>query len=297
MKVLWLGRKLEFQNSTVMFDLRNSLSKLVEIDFFSAIKQDKNDTARINYDVPSLVKQLESNVVVIGPFSSDYKSWMNLDKVEIPKAIFCSDPQKDIPEHVYFIKEQKIDLALLVYKSWIDKYKDKINCKVEHMPWCLMDRYNPNLEKTTNLIYAPAGCGVYPLRYTLYKHRKQIAEYFNGRPVGGSDYRLPQKEYMETLNKSRIYAFDNSFWDFGVIKWIETAMMECLIMSDGDQLNFVDQTSYVKINNENWYHKIKYYIKNELETERIAKEGRKVFLKYHTSDIRAKELFNILKEI
>ena len=282
-----------------MFDLRNSLSKLVKVDFSSAVKQSRNDPkdqVRLYYDVPLLVEEFKSNIVVIGPFSSDYKSWTNLDKVKIPKAIFCSDPQNDIPEHVDFIKEQQIDLVLLVYRNWIERYKDKLTCKVEHIPWCLKDRYNPNLEKTINLIYAPAECGIYPLRHVFHKHRRQISE-FNGKPVGGSDYRLPHGEYMETLNKSRIYAFDNSFWDFSLIKWIETAMMKCLIMSDGDQLNFVDHTSYVKISKENWLHKIKHYIKDRHETDRIAKEGRKTFLEHHTSDVRAKELLNILKGI
>ena len=47
---------------------------------------------------------------------------------------------------------------------------------------------------------------------------------------------------------------------------------------------------------KNWKSKLEYYLENEDERKRIAMNGYKTAMKYHTNDARAKSLIKFLKK-
>jgi spore maturation protein CgeB len=61
------------------------------------------------------------------------------------------------------------------------------------------------------------------------------------------------------------------------------------------ELGFINEYNYVEINRNNWKEKLKYYLENESERERIAKNGYEAAIKHHSTDIRAKQLISYLK--
>lgn len=62
-----------------------------------------------------------------------------------------------------------------------------------------------------------------------------------------------------------------------------------------EELHLVPDWNFVAINKDNWKSKLEYYLENDDEREKIAQRGYETYLKYHTSDIRARQVVDFLR--
>lgn len=282
MRILWLGRRHKDLNSPAMPHLRDALGKLAHVEL-STINEKYNEE---NHDV-----------VILGPICADLP-YYKIKGWKIPKVMICSDPQSDLLSHKTYAKEYNVDLALLIYSNWINEYKKHLSCQVGWLPFCLSDVYS-NTYKDITLSCAIANGPLYPIRL-LMKKDKRLHRFIRVE-FGIQDKRLEWTKYIEILNRSKILVFDNSTWDFTILKWLEGFSTNNLVMTpipaDGEKTHFKPYYNFIPITQTNYFEKICEYVENDKERVKIAGNGRKTFLKYHTSTIRAKQLYTKLKKL
>jgi spore maturation protein CgeB len=59
---------------------------------------------------------------------------------------------------------------------------------------------------------------------------------------------------------------------------------------------FVPDSNFVLINENDFVDKIIYYLEHEDERKKIVENAYEIIIKYHTSEIRAKQLVDIIVE-
>lgn len=290
LKILWFGIQDDEYNARGIPDLKESLGKITSIYSYKP-------NGKI--DVKKLFGKSDYDVIVLDPTRKILDHYINLDKWEIPKIMICSDPQNDLPFHVYYSNFYKVNLILLLYNSWTPLYKKRVKCKVDSLPWSSSD-LKWDFNKDINLVYSVADSPLYPIRM-LMNSDTRMNSILQTIKCGKSEYRLDWHKYIEVLNRSKILAFDNSVWNFTVLKWLEGFSTECLIMApmpeEAEEMHFEPYKNFVPITTEDYFEKIIKYLCDEEERIRIAENGRKTFIKYHTSDIRSKQLYDKLEKL
>ena len=62
-----------------------------------------------------------------------------------------------------------------------------------------------------------------------------------------------------------------------------------------EEVHLVPDWNFVAITEKNWQKRLKYYLSHDEEREEIAQRGYETVMKYHTADIRARELVDWLE--
>lgn len=156
----------------------------------------------------------------------------------------------------------------------------------------------------------------YPLRQVIWNELPQLAKQMNWNilmrrsPIGASldrkiskliDGHFVGERYVKALNQSKIFIFSTSVFKYPLFKFPEAMACKALVMSDtpmtAEELHFIPDWNFVYINTENWKEKLKYYLKHDEERERIAQRGYETVMKYHTTDIRARQVVDFLRSV
>lgn len=292
MRALWLDRKPEESSSIHRHDLRNSLSKRCVLIYSLGPK-----------DVEKVVKEQSIDVVVVGQSIADYERWLKLDKVTVPKAMLCGDPATTMAQQVYFARKNKIDLALSTFKDWIPVFEGKMGIPVKWMPFSVnLNRILPLKEskkKDNDVLWSPELSAFYPIRLDMTEKKIFPHGSISSFKIGGR--RLSYDDYLRKVIHSRMFVFDGTIWNYAVPKYYEGMACESLVVAtkpkDAEALHFIPDRNFVDVNIDNYMDKIEYYLRETKERERIARRGYLTICKYHTSDIRAKELAMILNAL
>lgn len=209
---------------------------------------------------------------------------------------------------------------LAFYTKFDENYFLK-NLKIEkqYFPWFTDHRiYKPSEEKEYDAVFLGAyRRRVYPLRNMIYNELPRLSEkkgwrcLVRGRPPGRTPLRDIQElekkgyivgtRYAETIAKAKVFIFGSSIFRYPVSKFFEIMGSGTLVMADrpqsADELHFEAGENYVEINRDNWKEKLEYYLEDDAERERIARNGYETVMKHHTSEIRARQLVDFLKKL
>lgn len=277
----------ENSSSVPMASLKRELSKIAEMTF-----------------IPPLPIQLihpnQYDVFVIGPFASDLSSWQGMEKINIPKIMICSDPQSDISHHVYYAEKYKIKNLFMIYPSWINVYRSRCNVNYVPFPWWSDDYFVPT-DKTIDVMYSIANSPFYPMRYEMQLNESIMRRFGNVLPYGDPKTRLKFEDYITYMTKAKISAFDGSTSDICVLKYIEGMCLQTCIVApislDMPTLRLWDEENYVQATYKNVFRIIKELLKDKDRIERISRNGRETYLKYHTTQIRAEQFIEYVTHI
>lgn len=145
----------------------------------------------------------------------------------------------------------------------------------------------------------------YPLREKIFaalktKNYESSIIDFDGKGWSRSDnrYSLQYEDFMTTIAQSRIGVCSRG-WSDDMQKRLEIPTYETLMVTHErgyiEPNEFTDQKNciYYKLDLSDLIEKVDYYLQDENETRRIAKEGKNFLYKYHTSKVRAKEFIDI----
>jgi len=93
--------------------------------------------------------------------------------------------------------------------------------------------------------------------------------------------------------------------DRGARAWAREVMDSPLMIKRGDLKDLVDWSKYVlflsprrpKFGRFSWKEKLEYYLEDDAERERIARNGYETVMKHHTSETRARQLVGFLRKL
>lgn len=304
--------------------LKHALARMEDVIFYG-LGYENYEGARFlgiigsskRHDILQIIERVydkdEPDVIVIAwPFDWYMRNcnWKNLEKTVIPKVVILGDPHHRPLDKIEYINQNKIDLALTTEKRPILQMKDKINCTIEWLPisvntnvfkpYDLPRRYDVTLLGAMNPKY-------YPLRVKITKilsKRSDIAFFSNEHGREWESYHkktLIRKNYARVIAQSKILVFCGGIYNYAIAKFHEGMACNTLVMApmpfDGEDLHFKPGYNFVTIDDENFMEKIRYYLEHEDERKEIAKRGYETVKKYHTTEIRAKQLVDYLKQI
>lgn len=237
--------------------------------------------------------------------------FLNLDKIDCVKALWSVDIHKDAgairdpPQSLlHYIRAGGINLILSSYDRefthWASKTFQTLNMPIEFYPFSI----DPNFYKPLNLpkLYDVSLLGnpsqsYYPFRHAYLEMFKATSEFKFHHSGVAAYYR---EDFVRHINESKICltCTGSNFWPMP--KYFEITACGALLLAnkpvDADFLHFVDGENFVDVNPSNVLEKIRYYLGNEGERLRIANNARQTILKYHTNEIRGKEVVEMLKK-
>ena len=199
-----------------------------------------------------------------------------------------------------------------------DFYFKHLNAPIFHSAHSINPEwYKPlDREKEYDVCFLGAHSQYYPLRVPIWNQLPRLAKrnkwrvLVRGSPPGTSYLRkidvllkegyIVGKKYAETLALTKIFIFSSGGSKLAVKKYYEGMASGACVLADtpmcAEELHFEPGVNFVEINKKNWKDKLKYYLKHDEEREEIARRGYETAMKYHTNDVRARQLVDFLEE-
>jgi hypothetical protein len=251
------------------------------------------------------VEKENPDVIMLG--NNQYE-FTNLDKVKIPKALKCADPWANIARHIQFIKHNNIQMVLMNYNCATPEYKKHLPDRIfRPLPHAANRQLFPllGLKRTLDVVSVDGCPETYPLRHLTYHYLKTS----NYKTFLFSAHTISFEEYVRKINEAKIFAYGNVNRRVGespilihpVAKMFEIMSCGALCMMDtpteANELNLVPEYNFAAITRDNFKERISYYLWHDDEREKIADRGHETLIKYHTIEIRGRQLKEYLEEI
>lgn len=279
-----------------------------------------------NTDVAELVKEVRPDVVMqyaesIFPFLS------NFDKADCKRVLWLINGPNASAYDPYmrnFIQSKKCDLVIKsldkknVLPSSIEL--ESFGTKVAWLPFSI----DGNFYKFKNLqrVFDTAIVGnmqqaVYYLRPKMYGYLISQKRFLNYLPT-----ELYGEAYIDLINSTKVFLTCTGKQKYPIVKFYEVPACRTLLASDNpidaDVLGFKAGRNYASLEDEGvWYPNsgprypiiesewtfdegkfldfLTYYVQSTEIRDEIAKDGERLVRERHTDEIRAKELYEILK--
>jgi len=312
MKIVWLGT---FRECPSWRYFRRDLKNYVELKCYgespnpNRLNEMGGDTSHFyktnindwieGYDVKEIERLENPDWIFICAYSSKM-NYLNLDKVQTPKAIWIGDPIQDKVRIFPKIKEWKIDKVFCHYwTGTIEPYMEEYKADYYHLPHSVDTKVFYPTGKERSLDLAFAGCinsYWYPLRdkyirhlNNLRKHKIQISEHFG-----------TIEEYVDLINRARFFLADGGLYRYAVCKYFEIMACQTVPIGaeplDADILHIKSNFNLAPMRGDHIIEDFIYWIENEKERESLAKAAYETVMKYHTNKIRIKQLLEMLKK-
>lgn len=243
-----------------------------------------------NDSIASVMKQLPEN------WNPDFYFWMetgldsypkDLDKLDIPKVCYLIDTHLHLEAHIETAR--KFDCVFIAQKEYIERFKEAGISEVHWLPLgCDPEIHaKTEIEKSHDVVFV--GSLTDPRRVNLLK---EVDKQFDL-----SVERKFMDEMTEAFCKGRI-VFNNAIRNDLNMRVFEALCSGTMLVTDpavgledffedGKHLSiYKDETDLLK--------KIKYYIDNPDQRERIAEEGRQEVLEKHTYECRTVSMMEVL---
>lgn len=216
------------------------------------------------------------------------------------------------------LARETVDLKARTKEIDPEIYMKNLNAPIFHLASSMNPKiFHPTDEpkKYEAVFLASTHRTVYKFRWHIKNELPELAKANNwrvlikGRPPGKHGKRrtsamikqgyIVGKVYARTLASSKVFIFGLGVYKYPCLKFVEGMASGTCVMSDppltAKEMHYIPNWNFVNINLKNWKRKLKYYLTHDREREAIAKNGYDTFLKYHTSEIRAKQLVKFLE--
>lgn len=325
LRVLYLGRNDEYCINQTRRYLRAELKKLCHVDEYGIDWEHPTlPSHRKTFitDLTILEKTFKPDVILI--FSIKKRVWYNAPKIKAPVAIIITDPHGVRPTRLNWINDDKIPMTLFRYIGSWEWWAERL-FKGHKQRW-LPHACNTNVfrERGLDRIYDFALLGrrhksTYPLRYAIHRWlgyasprnaNPKYKVFFKKRPKRSWGW-TPKKrartglilgeEYAEAIGRCKMFPTGCSVYGYALTRDTEVMGTGTPLASNeplgGPRLGFVRDYNYIHIDLETFKEKIKYYLENYSEAEKIARRARQLMEEKHSMKIRARELLSYLEEL
>ena len=259
-------------------------------------------------DLLKIVEKEDPDVL----FFTEKKGYTNIGKVDTPKFLFCSDPWDNIFKHTMMLNRYKFTGALMLYPSAIPFYSKYAKCDIHPFPYAVNQEHfkDMGLEREHDVFCSGSFVeAAHPLRHKLLQEADRHPDVKFHLSVG---HDMSFVDYVKALNRSKIFCFDNVFLSipqgdqraprirFAIEKWFEAMSCGMMAMAPAPEyaegLHFKADYNFVDVNMDNFMEKIRYYLDNDNERRLITMRGKYTVMKYHTVEMRVKQMMDIFRE-
>ncbi|MCM3765775.1 glycosyltransferase [Neobacillus niacini] len=302
LKLLLITRDFSKWVHTEPFYLANELSTITDLHIWHQPGNIHNILKDIPFVPDFILIYLYGSAAEFSPPIS------GLDTLVIPYGIYVEDLHNitDLREGV---KKDNIKHIFACYRNaFLDYYPDL----ADKMKW-LPHHVNINIFKDYRLkkdikmlMMGAVHDGLYPLRHKILQTYSSNSDFVyhphpGYRDINDNEEVLVKEKYAKELNRAQLFFTDGTFFRYPVLKYLEVLACNTLLLAPDlpelYDLGFRSEKNYVAINEINFVEKAEFYLKNSKERERIAKNGYKLIQKRHTTNIRAKELRDMIIKI
>ncbi|HOC08576.1 MAG: glycosyltransferase [Clostridiales bacterium] len=221
--------------------------------------------------------------------------WTNL-----PKGVYYIDLQTQTSERREFIKNNRIDLIFSPSKDFFFRTLPEFKDKFRWLPFS----NNPDIFKDWHLkkdidilLMGRVKKEMHPFRTRVIERFKDYSGFvyhqhpFDMKNKSGRVY--TGEEYAKEINRAKIFITSGTKYRYPVAKYFEVPACNTLLMAKGNkdlkELGFISGQNFVECTDDNFYDLAMYYLENDKERERIARNGYNLVHSRHTNSIRAKE--------
>jgi len=309
MKVLYLTPNFSNFFAATYDGMITSIGKYCDLTLYGPGYKIFNDF-NSNRNIIDIIKYIygEGKPDVIIMWDIEGSGWAgnftNLDKIDCLKVFWTVDTHNDaVPKSLDYLKNAKINLILTTYdKAQESRYTQifqTLNVPIEFYPFSV----DPNMFKPMNIpkkydiaVIGNMSSSYYPIRNKAHEALKNAGYRYHHPFIK----QYVREEFARHINECKICVTCSGSFKGLVQKYYEVTACGTLLMADRcmdlEEQHFIPGHNFVEINSGNIYEKVKYYLSHPEELEIIANNGRESILKYHTHDIRARELVEILKK-
>jgi len=265
-------------------------------------------------DSPDWVIERDDRFHIPKPKNRDYKIGVFISDLHGKHEYSIKDPER----FAKLIDHANYDAVFYRYNyiegtPFESNIHHMIRAKTYWIPWSVDTKtFYKRLKTNIDITFIGAVYKhVYPMRKDILENLRKIAEGHTVVSRHRPPYRTSIKElikrgyyvgekYADLLGRSKIFIFDCSIYRYPIQKFFEGMASGCLVMSNSpttsSNLGFVDKRTYIEITPENWRKRLRYYLENQDEAQVIAKAGMNITRKFHSHEIRAKQLVKILSK-
>ena len=258
--------------------------------------------------VPQILKRLKIRFDLILTYESKYsRHFQGLgDITDIPKALIQIDYALGIDNYKGFAKIENInqlinankpDVMFATSMSNVEAMKTTFNTdKVFLLPFSV----DLHTYKNMNLKRSIDAMAVYSTKSDVYPNRIKVQRMLRQMNITHFTSRVIHNGYVRKLNQSKIFVISNNINRRLSMKYTEAMACGALVLADepedldiqgfknGEHLVIYDNLKDLK-------SKIQYYLKHDIEREKIAKAGMNFVRNRHSCKMRVKQFTKIVK--
>lgn len=234
------------------------------------------------------------------------------DQLHIPVGYVPHDIEAMIDVRRQYIIQNNISLVFPIIKHAFLREHPEFTTNVRWLP----HHVNTDIFKDYGNSKDIDSLIIGRIRYYIYPLRQKVVEVLSNHP-GFVYYRhacgemplvsnavevtsLFGENYAQVINRAKIFFTCCSVLQYPVLKYFETLACRTLLFADTcpelEELGFIPDTHFVKIDEHNIYEKNQYYLENEEERDRIATNGYDFVTKNHSTQMRAQQLVDYITE-
>jgi len=233
---------------------------------------------------------------------------MGLAKVNCLKVIWVGD-WWTIPEKKFrfWAEDNGIGLIVSFFPQAAQIYSNL--CKTQFLPPCFDSRTFKDwgLKKEWNIGFLGAGIDSYSPHYRNRRimHNKLLASGLNyfWKPHPGwsnlKDHPLVGENFSKAINKCSLFVNTCGATEHPNAKYIEIPASGSVMLANRPQgikrLHLEDGVNFVEVSIDNLVEKAKMLLNDQEKIDRIRRRAVEDSLKYHTGDVRAKELRDVIR--
>lgn len=295
--------------------LLKELSKTTHVDVYSPLME-KYVRTMPNFAAPNFIKFLPIDVAV--PHVTDLQELLkdkdydallvyaesiftyvkNFDKVKTKKVLwFLSSPQQILlPKY----DSTQADLVLkVVDKAGITDFSnrlDELGLKTNWLPLSVDGNRFRNLHIPKIYDYCLLG----NLNPTVYPLRVKMLRYLLDKKANVALTPAYGDEYVKTINQSKMFLTCSGVCKFPVMKYYEAMACGAMLFADdpldAEELGLKDGENYASVADiVDLAEESDWYTTHVEEAEEVARRGEELVRQRHTNEVRAKELYEMLK--
>jgi len=219
----------------------------------------------------------------------------NVIKINVAMDYMRPDAMKNQNE---MFKDHKYDLLFGTTMIAINSLKENNVCeRVHFLPFSV----NTNIYKNLNLIKTRDVLIAFTIRDDIYPNRSKLKGILKKMKVTKMDGRPIRYKLVEAINKCKIIITSNNKWNSMSMRYTETLASGGFLLTDKpgdlDILGYVDKRHLVVYKDfRDFQDKIRYYLKNDKERNKIAKQGMNFVRTNHSCKRRVEEFTQILNK-